>query len=88
MKTFTVLSRTVTGTPLLESAELTISDCTLGLHNEYVKLIMPDPGKGEKKEPTRALMHLMENSVRMRAHSVVTRLDDGGVKSRARATLM
>ena len=80
VKTFTELSRTVMGAPLLEGAELTVNDCTLREHNEYVKLIMPDPAEGEKKEPTRAVMHLMENSMRMRGNSIVTRLDDGSVK--------
>ncbi len=80
VKTFTDLLRTVMGAPLIEGAVLTIDDCTLRERNEYVKLIMPEPGQGEKKEPTRAVMHLMENSMRMRGNSIVTRLDDGSVK--------
>ncbi len=85
VKTFTEISRTVIGAPLLEGEELTINDCTLGEHNEYVKLILLDPGEGEKKEPTRAVMHLMGNSMRMIGNSIVTGLDDGSVnKSRTR----
>ena len=80
VKTLTELSRTVMGAPLLEGAELTINERTLREHKEYVKLIMPEPGRGEKKEPTRSVMHLMENSMRMRCNSIVTILDDGSVK--------
>ncbi len=59
------LSKTLSSMPLLEPLELTIDDCTLREHNEYMRMFQPWNERQEPIDPPKALLRLVERSMRI-----------------------
>ncbi len=78
--------KTVNAMPLLEAAELTIDDCVLREHNDYLRLIQPKGESGKPIEMPEATMKQIERSMRMIGDGLCVR-SDGEQKFRTRVSL-
>ncbi len=59
----TKLSKTLMSMPLIESLDLTIEDCVIREHNEYLKLLQPRNDEGVPLQPPSQLLQMMEKSM-------------------------
>ncbi len=80
-RVFAELSKTIVSLSLLGGAELTLDDAVLHEHVEYLKLVQTVAEKGAKANPSPATMDMIETSMKLRGNSVVTRMEDGFVKT-------
>ncbi len=59
------LSKTAMSMPLIESLELTLDDCVLREHNEYMKLLQPRGDDGVPLQPPAQLLQMVEKSMQI-----------------------
>ena len=79
------LSRTLTAMPLIEPLDLTIDDCALREHNEYIRKLQPRNDDGEPLAPPIALLRMVEKSMRIVGDGLCVRTEDQS-KYRTRAS--
>ncbi len=69
------VSKTVSAMPLLEAVELTVDDCVLREHNDYLRLIQPKDESGNPVEISETTMKQIERSMRIMGDKLCTRSD-------------
>ncbi len=69
------VSRTVSAMPLLEAVELTVDDCVLREHNDYLRLIQPKDESGIPIEMPEVTMKQVERSMRIIGDRLSVRSD-------------
>ncbi len=79
------LSRTLTAMTLKEPLELTIYDCALREHNEYMRMLQPRSEDGEPLTPPISLIRMVEKSMRTVGDGLCVR-KEGQNKYRTRAS--
>ena len=57
------LSQTISTMPLLKGVELTVDDCLLREHNEYIHLMQPKGANGATSDPSLASIRKIENTI-------------------------